>query len=132
MGEREMVLRYANEKQGIAASPYLPRQHDFNGEYPTARYQEFAAKAGCSNEEDVFSCLVSKDSMVLQKASNNVSSSQAYGTWAFLPVTDGEVVKSLPSIQLHDKKVNGNNILVGVSTTHPISPAHITFNHNFS
>jgi carboxylesterase type B len=36
-----------------------------------------------------------------------------YGTWAFLPVTDGTLVQSLPSTQLLEKRVNGRSLLVG-------------------
>lgn len=51
--------------------------------------------------------------MTVQKANSDVSISQTYGTWGFVPVTDGEVIQSLPSAQLNEKKVNGRNILVG-------------------
>jgi carboxylesterase type B len=36
-----------------------------------------------------------------------------FGTWAFLPVTDGSLVQSLPSSQLLEKRVNGRSLLVG-------------------
>lgn len=68
---------------------------------------------------------MNKDTATLQKASNQVSISGRYGTWAFLPVIDGVFVQSLPSQQLSKKDaskggLNGINALIGVrSTTHP-------------
>ncbi|KAF2203674.1 carboxylesterase type B [Delitschia confertaspora ATCC 74209] len=100
-------------RNGISASTYLPPQYNYDAAIPTARYNDFAAKAGCVGVADVFNCLVSKDSMTLQKANNDVSISQAYGTWGFVPVTDGQVIQSLPSAQLKAKRVNGAAILVG-------------------
>ena len=91
----------------------MPPQHNYNAAIPTARYHDLASKAGCGNAADKFACLLAADSMTLQQANSDISISQTYGTWAFVPVTDGEVVQSLPSTQLHDKKVNGANILVG-------------------
>lgn len=36
-----------------------------------------------------------------------------YGTWVFLPVTDGVFVQDEPSRQLLEQRVNGRNALVG-------------------
>lgn len=61
----------------------------------------------------IFECLVGKDSATLQNATAQISETGEYGTWAFLPVTDGIFVQDLPSRQLLRKKVNGLNVLVG-------------------
>ncbi|KAF2183864.1 alpha/beta-hydrolase, partial [Zopfia rhizophila CBS 207.26] len=98
---------------GIAASPYLPAQYDYNKTIPTQHYYDFSSKAGCGEQGAVLECLKSKDSMVLQRANSNVSTSGTYGTWAFLPVTDGVYLQAPPSVQLNAKKVNGAKILVG-------------------
>ncbi|KAF2184008.1 alpha/beta-hydrolase [Zopfia rhizophila CBS 207.26] len=97
----------------IAASPYLPAQYMYDDTTPTAHYYEFAAKAGCGSEGEVFECLLAADTLTLQAASSNVSTSQSYGTWAFLPVIDGQYVQQLPSRQLPQHLVNGMRILVG-------------------
>ena len=103
--------------QGIAASPYLIAQYDYNATAPTQRYNDFAKAAGCANSTDKFACLVAKDSMTLQRANFNVTNAEAYGLWAFWPVTDGAYVKRLPSLQMAEKKVNGVNMFVGVSSS---------------
>lgn len=51
--------------------------------------------------------------MTLQNASFNVSASGTYGTWGFLPVTDGVFIQDIPSRQLLQKRVNGRRVLTG-------------------
>jgi carboxylesterase type B len=56
---------------------------------------------------------MSKDTATLQAASVAITATVTYGTWAFLPVTDGSLVQSAPSSQLLEKRVNGRSLLVG-------------------
>jgi carboxylesterase type B len=63
--------------------------------------------------QTIFECLLSKDTATLQRASVAVTATVTYGTWAFLPVTDGTLVQSVPSSQLLEKRVNGHSLLVG-------------------
>jgi carboxylesterase type B len=51
-----------------------------------------------------------------------------FGTWAFLPVTDGVLVQSLPSTQLLEKRVNGRSLLVGNNANEgpSFTPQYIT------
>lgn len=106
-------------QSSIAASPYLPKQHAYNGWVPTQAYYAFAELAGCpvgpyrNVTEKLFDCLVSSDTASLQNASVEVSSSATFGTWGFLPVTDGIFVQDVPSRQLLERRLNGRNLLVG-------------------
>lgn len=95
-------------------------QYGYKDWVPSQSYYAFATKAGCarstaygSSPQTVFSCLVGKDTYTLQNASQSISASGTYGTWGFLPVTDGNFVQQLPSQQLLQKKVNGKRLLVG-------------------
>lgn len=103
----------------IAASPFLPKQYGYSDMVPSQSYYAFAAAAGCRPDTaynsltSIFDCLVSRNSSVLQAASATVSPSGVYGTWAFLPVTDGAFLQELPSRQLLEKRVNGRNLMVG-------------------
>ncbi|ETN41115.1 uncharacterized protein HMPREF1541_03050 [Cyphellophora europaea CBS 101466] len=107
----------------FAASPYLPMQHDYNGWVPTQSFYALAAVVGCSaaisepygrvGGQTVLACLQGVDEETLANASATVSQSGTYGTWAFLPVTDGALVPGLPSQQLLRRKINGLNALVG-------------------
>jgi carboxylesterase type B len=103
----------------IAASPYLPKQYGYKDWVPSQGYYAFASNAGCSirgyanASQTIFDCLLTKNTATLQNASVAVTASVTYGTWAFLPVTDGTLVQSLPSTQLLEKRVNGRSLLVG-------------------
>ncbi|KAI0407572.1 carboxylesterase [Xylaria palmicola] len=98
----------------IPSSPYLPTQWEFDDAWPTLSYQAFVKQAGCSDAEVPWVCLQSADTLVLQNASARVSASANYGQWAFIPVTDGKLIRQRPSEQLVvGKKVNGLRILTG-------------------
>jgi carboxylesterase type B len=106
-------------QNSIAASPYLPKQYEYKDWVPSQNYYAFASQAGCTiggygnASQTIFDCLLSKDTATLQNASIAVTASVTFGTWAFLPVTDGVLVQSLPSTQLLEKRVNGHSLLVG-------------------
>jgi len=107
-------------KNAIAASPYLPMQYGYKDWVPSQSYYAFAGLANCmpntaygSSARTIFECLVNQDTETLQYASFNVSASGTFGTWGFLPVTDGVFIQDVPSQQLLEKKVNGENLLVG-------------------
>ncbi|KAI1389329.1 alpha/beta-hydrolase [Hypoxylon trugodes] len=93
-------------------------QHrDYNGTRPTEYYHRFAESAGCSEDriktnESVFDCLVSADTVTLQNASDYVSTTGLYGQWAFIPVTDGTLIRERPTDQLlKGGKLNGVRVL---------------------
>ncbi|KAI1135060.1 putative carboxylesterase [Hypoxylon sp. FL0543] len=105
----------------IASSPYLPPVYRYNDTVPTARYDKFAELAGCGpgssklrDFTSTFDCLVSADSALLQNASGTVSATLGYfGSFAFLPVIDGDYIQERPSKQLFLGNVTGKRILVG-------------------
>lgn len=69
-------------KQGIAASPYLPFQYEYDDPQPTSRYYAFSQAAGCPSTGNVFDCLVGKDTNTLQQASFiTTQTAAAYGYW---------------------------------------------------
>ena len=98
---------------------YVAKQFNYNDKVPTQYYQAFAEAAGCTGGSNttnstIFDCLVSADTAVLQNASGTVSESGDFGTFAFLPVTDGNFVQAAPSKQLLEKAVSGKRLLIGV------------------
>ncbi|EPQ31034.1 uncharacterized protein PFL1_01223 [Pseudozyma flocculosa PF-1] len=111
----------------IASSPYLPLQWGYSDAVPTRMYHAFVESVGCNGtgltgysassaerSSAVFDCLVKADTAKLQRSSHLVSSTQStYLGFAFVPVTDGHLVETVPSRQLGAKRVNGRNILVG-------------------
>ncbi|KAI0025557.1 Alpha/Beta hydrolase protein [Xylariomycetidae sp. FL0641] len=105
----------------IAASPYTPAIYRFDHPIPTGHYDAFAELAGCGTDSEqlrlhpsVLDCLVAANSSVLQNASGTVSTTQGYfGSFAFLPVMDGDYVREPPSLQLSLGNVSGKRLLVG-------------------
>ena len=104
-------------------------QYGYADFVPSQSYYAFASALGCfgppalpqgNSSASIFQCLVAQDTEALQNASAAISGSSRYGTWAFLPVTDDIFVQQLPSQQLLKKQVNGNRILVGVSSYSPM------------
>jgi hypothetical protein len=97
-------------------------QYKYNDWVPSQSYYSFANAAGCMvttaagspSTSKIFDCLVSQDTAVLKNASAAISASGAYGTWGFLPVTDGKFIQDVPSKQLQQKRVNGLRVLSGV------------------
>ncbi|KAI0995973.1 hypothetical protein K3495_g12208 [Podosphaera aphanis] len=101
---------------GIVSSPYLPSQHPFDGEEPTAAYNAFIKQVGCAEGRgnlSVFDCINTRDTYTLQNASAYVSVSARYGEWAFVPVIDGSFIQKQPVVQLLAGEVNGMRLLSG-------------------
>ncbi|KAI1153431.1 carboxylesterase family protein [Nemania diffusa] len=118
----------------IASSPYLPTQWGFDEAWPTLSFQSFVKQAGCSDAEVPFECLQSVDTIVLQNASANVSASADFGQWAFIPVTDGTLIRERPSQQLViSRKVNGRRVLTGNNENEGpgFTPQNITSQEQF-
>ncbi len=112
----------------ISARNSLTVEHrHYDDPLPTEYYRQFAIRAGCLSENatsvpkdgSAIKCLREVDTLVLQNASAYTSYAAKNGQWAFIPVTDrpGFIVSASPTDQLLRGKVNGERILVGVSST---------------
>ncbi|KAF2105751.1 Alpha/Beta hydrolase protein [Lophiotrema nucula] len=104
----------------ISASPYLPQQYGYKDWIPSQSYYAFATAAGCppafaygNSSQTIFECLVNVDTDILQNASAIISASGTFGSWGFLPVTDGTYIQETPSQALLKGKVNGLHQLSG-------------------
>jgi len=64
-------------------SPWVPTQPYYDDPISIRNYYNFAKAAGCPQAGDVFDCLVGKDTLSLQYASNLVSQSPptVHGNW---------------------------------------------------
>ena len=61
----------------------------------------------CSNATDTFDCLVDLDVGILEQASVDISTSVFFGTFATLPVIDGEFIRTSPTLQIDTGRLNG-------------------------
>ncbi|KAF2826271.1 alpha/beta-hydrolase [Ophiobolus disseminans] len=97
----------------ITASPWFPEQYKYDDDIIEKRYNAFASAAGCSKSKDTLSCLRTQNSTTVQLASQKVSEASAFGSFAFLPVTDGTFIKERASKQLLSGAVKGKRVLSG-------------------
>ncbi|KAK4556351.1 hypothetical protein LTR86_006495 [Recurvomyces mirabilis] len=108
-------------RNSITSSPYLAFQYGYKDWQPSQSYYALAGAAGCdvkdaylhNGSKPIFQCLQEVDSKTLMSAAANVSQSGTWGTWAFLPVTDGHLIQERPSQALAEGRVNGVNHLAG-------------------
>ncbi|TGJ79419.1 hypothetical protein E0Z10_g9345 [Xylaria hypoxylon] len=118
----------------ILSSPFLPTQWNYDDAWPTLSYEAFVEEVGCSDAEVIFECLQSADTILLQSATAKVSTSVNYGQWAFIPVTDGALIRKRPTEQLAvDKSVNGLRVLTGNNENEGFifTPQNITNEEDF-
>ncbi|KAK0610973.1 carboxylesterase [Immersiella caudata] len=109
-------------RRGISSSPYYPTQPEFDGGMPTDYYLQFARRAGCLEADEavptdgsLFKCLEKTDTIALQNASAYTSYAAKASQWAFIPVTDGKLIREQPTEQLLAGKVNGERMLAGAN-----------------
>ena len=89
-------------------------QYSFDSPLSTLSYEIFVKTAGCGNASAVFECLTRADTRVLQDANVKVATNGIQGIIALQPVTDGAYIKKLASVQMREKRVNGEKLFVGV------------------
>ncbi|OCK79810.1 carboxylesterase [Lepidopterella palustris CBS 459.81] len=108
----------------IAASTWVPTVYNYDDPVPTQNYEAFAAAAGCGSANNTFNCLVAANTSILQAASGTVSTSGAFGTFAFLPVVDRCFIEERPTVQLLQKRLNAKRVLSGNNANEgvPLSP----------
>ena len=104
--------------QGIAASPYLPRQFEYNDDIPSGFYKSVLNYTNCDDGDakSQFDCLVNLNALQLSAAGTQVDSQDSDFTRGFAPVTDGTIIQDIPSHQLKPGKLNGKRMLAGVSS----------------
>ncbi|BFZ54552.1 hypothetical protein PYCC9005_001589 [Savitreella phatthalungensis] len=98
--------------QAIAASPYLPQQHAFDGPTPTARYQALLRATSCDSLE----CLRGLNTTVLAAAADKVAKLAPPSEFPFTPVTDGVFSIDRPTVQFKKGAIRSNvTILIGTN-----------------
>ncbi|KAH7906561.1 Alpha/Beta hydrolase protein [Hygrophoropsis aurantiaca] len=95
----------------ITSSTFLPSQYNYSDRIPQLMYDEVASMAGCSSNDDTFTCLQEVDASVLQNANYNLSATGFYGSYVFVPVVDGTFIVERPSVTLARGQVNGDILL---------------------
>ncbi|KAL5536969.1 hypothetical protein ACEPAF_792 [Sanghuangporus sanghuang] len=95
----------------MTSSMFLPSQYYYDDAVPEQLYSQVIEKAGCSNASDTFSCLVGTDAAVLEAANLAICQSSFFGTFAFVPVVDGEFIVDRPTEIISRGRFNGDLLL---------------------
>ncbi|KAF4597014.1 hypothetical protein EYR40_007464 [Pleurotus pulmonarius] len=104
-------------RAAITSSSFLPPQYLFNDPYPESVFNQVAAQSGCANSTDTLSCLRATDASILQAANLAVNRAAFFGTFATVPVIDGEFITQRPTQALRQKKTNGR-VFLAVTNRH--------------
>ncbi|KAL5513133.1 hypothetical protein ACEPAH_3531 [Sanghuangporus vaninii] len=95
----------------MTSSTFLPSQYYYDDAVPEQLYSQVIEKAGCSNASDTFSCLVGTDAAVLEAANLAICQGSFFGTFAFVPVVDGEFIVDRPTEIISRGRFNGDLLL---------------------
>lgn len=63
--------------------------------------------SSCSSASDTLNCLRAADLNVLRTVNTNIQDAAFSGTFAFVPVIDGNFITQRPTIALKEGKING-------------------------
>ncbi|KAF8071639.1 Alpha/Beta hydrolase protein [Lyophyllum atratum] len=103
-------------RAAITSSTFLPSQYGYGDRIPEILYNEVVSQTNCSSAPDTLACLRTVDVQILEAANTKIGASGFYGTFVFVPVVDGELVRERPTEALKRRKVNGDVILTATNT----------------
>ncbi|GLB44901.1 putative type-B carboxylesterase lipase family protein [Lyophyllum shimeji] len=103
-------------RAGITSSTFLPSQYGYSDRIPELLYKEVVSQTNCSSESDTLACLRAVDVSVLDELNSKIAAAGFYGTFAFVPVVDGEFIRERPTEALKKGNVNGEIILATTNT----------------
>nr|GAT59513.1 predicted protein [Mycena chlorophos] len=99
-------------RAAITSSTYLPPQYPYDHRIPETLFSEVVKQTGSSGSSNVMSCLREASFDRLQAANVNINSDAFLGTFSFVPVVDGELIRTRPTLALANGTLNGEIVLV--------------------
>ncbi|KAF8824788.1 hypothetical protein HHX47_DHR7000555 [Lentinula edodes] len=81
-----------------------------------ALYTEVVSQSNCSSASDTLNCLRAADLNVLRTVNTDIQDAAFSGTFAFVPVIDGNFITQRPTIALKEGKINGRAFLAITNT----------------
>ncbi|KAF6759858.1 Alpha/Beta hydrolase protein [Ephemerocybe angulata] len=103
-------------RAAMLSSAFLPSQYWYNDHIPETLYERVIREAGCENAQDRLECLRDTDLSALHDVNARVAEQALYGTFAFIPVVDGEFIRTSPLAALKKGKLNSRHVLAVVNT----------------
>ncbi|KAJ7599342.1 Alpha/Beta hydrolase protein [Mycena floridula] len=92
----------------ITSSTFLPSQYAFNDTIPETLYNEVVSQTKCSTDSSPLECLRKVDAASLEVINVNINNSGFFGTFVFVPVVDGTLIRERPTVAISQGKLNGN------------------------
>ncbi|TEB27125.1 alpha/beta-hydrolase [Coprinellus micaceus] len=103
-------------RAAMLSSAFLPSQYPYNASVPEAIYAEVIRGTGCENAHDRLECLRDTDLADLREVNAKVAEQALYGTFAFVPVVDGDFIRESPIQALRRGRLNSEHVLAVVNT----------------
>ncbi|KAJ7589890.1 Alpha/Beta hydrolase protein [Mycena floridula] len=94
-------------RAAITSSTFLPSQYAYNDPIPETLYNEVILQTNCSTAASPLDCLREVDSAALEVVNVNINNSGFWGTFVFVPVVDGTLIRERPTIAISQGKLNG-------------------------
>ncbi|KAJ7195241.1 Alpha/Beta hydrolase protein [Mycena pura] len=95
----------------ITSSSFLPSQYMYNDRIPELLFSEFVAQTNCTSASDSMACLRAVPATVMETANNNINIGEFFGTFATVPVVDGDFITQRATTALLEGRVNGQALL---------------------
>ncbi|KAL4258871.1 Carboxylic ester hydrolase [Pleurotus pulmonarius] len=103
-------------RAAMSSSSFLPSQHPFNGAVPESIFNQVVSQVSCNSSPDVMRCLRAANITQLQTANDRVNRAGFFGTFATVPVIDGEFITERPTQALKRGRINGRALLAMTNT----------------
>ncbi|KAJ8692162.1 hypothetical protein PTI98_009500 [Pleurotus ostreatus] len=107
---------FEHHRAAMSSSSFLPSQHPFNGAVPESIFNQVVSQAGCNGYPDIMQCLRAANIVQLQTANNRVNRAGFFGTFATVPVIEGEFITERPTQALRRRRLNGRALLTMTNT----------------
>ncbi|KAA1475665.1 alpha/beta-hydrolase [Dentipellis sp. KUC8613] len=102
-------------RAGVANSPFLPFQFNFDDATPEALYSEVVSQANCTSSSDTLACLRAVNATDLAVIDAAIANANFLGVYTFTPVVDGKVIVERPTVTLQRGRVNGEALIVSTN-----------------
>ncbi|TFY71846.1 hypothetical protein EVG20_g1153 [Dentipellis fragilis] len=102
-------------RAGVANSPFLPFQFNFDDTTPEALYSEVVSRANCTSSSDTLACLRAVNATDLAVIDAAIANANFLGVYTFTPVVDGKVIVERPTVTLQRGRVNGEVLIISTN-----------------
>ncbi|KAF8914660.1 alpha beta-hydrolase [Mucidula mucida] len=95
----------------ITSSTFLPPQYFYNDTIPEALYGMVVERTNCSTNHNTLACLRNVETDVLETINNDINLAGFFGTYTFVPVVDGDLIRQRATVALKEGHTNGVRLM---------------------